>query len=78
MRISYSHRWEPRFNGKLHFCAVIIKEWVECKEKLLPLVQWNEKAPVREGLQFFSSNKHSTLQISSNQPQTAYYTECLQ
>ena len=33
-------------NGKLHFCAVIMKEWGGCKEKLLPLVQWNKYAPL--------------------------------
>ena len=33
---------EEILNGKLHFCAVIMKEWGDCKEKLLPLVQWNK------------------------------------
>ena len=33
---------EEILNGKLRFCAVIMKEWGGCKEKLLPLVQWNK------------------------------------
>ena len=33
---------EEIFNGKRHFCAVIMKEWGDCKEKLLPLVLWNK------------------------------------
>ena len=32
---------EEILNGKLHFCAVTMKEWSGYKEKLLQLVQWN-------------------------------------
>ena len=63
---------EEILNGKLHFCAVIMKEWGGCKKN------YCHEFSVRAGLQLRSSNKHSTLQVSSNQPQTAYYNGCLQ
>ena len=33
---------EEFLNGKLHFCAVAMKDWGGCKQKLLQLVQRNK------------------------------------
>ena len=33
---------EEILNGKLHFCAVTLKKWGGCKQKLLQLVQWSK------------------------------------
>ena len=45
---------EEIINGKLHFCAMTMKEWGDCQQKLLQLVQWNKYTSLQQqGYNYF-------------------------
>ena len=55
-----------------------MKEWDGCKQKLLQLALWNKWHKERDYNGFLQTNKHSTLQDLTNQPQAACYNGGLQ